>query len=205
MKRMANRLHGKEPTRHHYALLLIDFINDLDFSGGAELLPMALAAAQATAALKRRARKAGIPVIYANDNFGRWQSSFEQVVAHCMDKRSPGHEVVKRLLPRRDDYFILKPRHSAFYQTPVSLLLKDLGVKTLVLTGILSDSCVLFSANDAYLRGYKIVVPEDCVASVKASHTEQALDYMRRILKADTRHSMKLDFVPSKAARKPSK
>jgi nicotinamidase-related amidase len=198
MKRMTKRLHGGAPSRHPYALLLIDFINDLDFPESGELLPQALEAARATAALKRRAVKAGVPAIYANDNFGRWKSSFERVVEHCLRDRSPGRDVSKRLAPRRDDYFILKPRHSAFYQTPLSLLLEDLGAKTLVLTGILSDSCVLFSANDAYLRGYKVIVPEDCIASIEAQHTQQALDYMRRALKADTRRSAEIEFPQAK-------
>lgn len=199
MKRMTKRLHGAAPNKHAYALLLIDFINDLDFDEGPALLPQALTAARATAKLKREAKKRGVPVIYVNDNFGRWQSSFEQVVEHCLRARAPGRDVAKRLQPRRDDYFILKPRHSAFYQTPLALLLEDLGVKTLVLTGILTDSCVLFSANDAYLRGYKIIVPEDCVASIEAGQAEQALDYMRRTLKADTQRGADLRFPSTKS------
>ncbi|HKO88419.1 MAG TPA: isochorismatase family cysteine hydrolase [Burkholderiales bacterium] len=187
MEKMAKRLHGAKPTKHRYALLLIDFINDLDFPSSARLLPQAIAAARETAALKARASRAGVPVIYVNDNFGRWQSHFEQVVAHCLRKGTKGREVTALVKPRKDDYFILKPRHSAFYQTPLPLLLEDLGAKNLILTGVLTDSCVLFSANDAYLRGYKIFVPEDCVASLEAQHTEEALDYMRRSLKADTR------------------
>jgi nicotinamidase-related amidase len=194
MERMAKRLHGGAPTRHRRALLLVDFINDLDFSQGERLLPQAITAARTTAILKRRARAAGVPVIYANDNFGRWQSSFEQVVAHCMRKASPGRAITAALEPHKDDYFILKPRHSAFYQTPLSLLLEDLGAKTLIITGVLTDSCVLFSANDAYLRGYKIVVPQDCVASLEATHSEEALDYMRRSLKADTRPAARVKF-----------
>ena len=175
-------------------MLLVDFINDLDFADGKRLLPQALTAARATAILKRSARTAGVPVIYANDNFGRWQSSFEQVVAHCMRKVSLGRAITAALKPLKDDYFILKPRHSAFYQTPLSLLLEDLGAKTLIITGVLTDSCVLFSANDAYLRGYKIVVPRECVASLEATHSEEALDYMRRSLKADTRLGEQVKF-----------
>ena len=203
---MSQRLHGEARPKHRYALLLIDFINDLAFPEGPELLPQALAAARATALLKRRAAKVGIPTIYVNDNFGRWQSSFEHVVAHCSAGRAPGREVATKLKPGRKDYFILKPRHSAFYQTPLSLLLEDLGAKTLIITGILSDSCVLFSANDAYLRGYKILVPEDCVAAINQAQTDQALDYMRRSLKADTRCSsgLRLPEAKTRRASKPS-
>jgi nicotinamidase-related amidase len=192
---MAKRLHGAAPAaRHRCALLLIDFINDLEFSSSEAMLPQALAAARATARLKRRATRAGVPVIYVNDNFGRWQSSFEQVVAYCRREGAPGREVTSLLKPRKQDYFVLKPRHSAFYQTPLALLLEDLGAKRLILSGVLTDSCVLFSANDAYLRGFRLFVPDDCVAAREAAHTAQALDYMRRSLKADTRESTHVVF-----------
>ena len=113
-------------------------------------------------ALKTRARRAGVPIIYANDNFGLWQSSFEVIVDHCL--QSKGREIVRALSPDLSDYFILKPKESAFYATNLELLLKDLGVKRLIIGGIAADVCVLFTAMDAYLREYNLCIPSDCIA-----------------------------------------
>lgn len=169
------------------ALLLIDFINDLDFSEGEALAPQAVAAAKAARRLRTRMRAAGLPVIYVNDNFGRWQSRFDQVVRHCGASGGAAAQLVRLLRPAADDYFVLKPLHSGFYQTPLATLLRHLGVRRLILAGVLADSCVLFTANDAYLRGFRISVPPDCVASIDEAHARQALDYMRRNLKAEIR------------------
>jgi Amidases related to nicotinamidase len=183
------------------ALLLIDFINDLDFGEGEQLAPYAIAAARATAALKTRADAAGVPAIYVNDNFGSWQSRFDQAVKHCRRAGGHGRKLATILAPKARDYFVLKPMHSGFYLTPLALLLEHLGVRRLVLTGLLADSCVLFTANDAYLRRYRITVPPDCVASVEPQYAEQALDHMRRNLKAQIRHSQKLIFEQSMSER----
>ena len=191
---MKKRLHGSARARNYRALLLIDFINDFDFPEGEILAPRALAAAKATAKLKKRARAADVPVIYVNDNFGRWQSQFDQAVAYCMRRGCRGRAVAQTLKPFKNDYFVLKPRHSAFYLTPLPLLLEDLGVRELILTGLLADSCVLFSANDAYLRELRIRVPPDCIAAIEDAHAEQALAYMRRALKADTRLGSEIDL-----------
>ena len=167
------------------ALLLIDFINALDFDGAEALRPMAVKAAARTAELKRRAAAAGVPVIYANDNFGNWRSEFSHVVRAC--EESPrGRELVHTLRPGPDDWSVLKPRHSAFYGTPLEFLLDDLEVERLILTGLQTDICVLFTAHDAYLRQYELWVPGDCVASEKAADSEAALQHMASILKADT-------------------
>ncbi len=183
------RLKGRAAARADSALLLIDFINDLKFPDGERLGPHALAAARASAMLKQRARAAGVPAIYVNDNFGRWQSRFDQAVAHCRRGGGWGRKLATLLAPRRDDYFVLKPMHSGFYQTPLALLLEHLGVRNLILTGLLADSCVLFTAHDAYLRRYRIAVPSDCVASIEPGHAAQALDHMRRNLRAEVRVS----------------
>ena len=193
-EKMNKRLHGARRAKNHCALLLIDFINDFDFPEGEALAPRALAAARAAAKLKKRARAADVPVIYVNDNFGRWQSQFDQAVAHCMRRGCLGRAVAGTLKPLKHDYFVLKPRHSAFYLTPLPLLLEDLGVRELILTGLLADSCVLFSANDAYLRNLRVHVPSDCIAAIEDAHAEEALGYMRRALKADTRPGAEIEF-----------
>ena len=173
---------------------LIDVVNDLEFDGGAELLEHALPMARALAALKERAKAAGVPVIYANDNFGRWRSDFPKLVKRCLSSDVRGRPVVEQLAPDSDDYFVLKPKHSAFFQTNLEILLRHLNRTSHVLTGMAADYCVLFTGNDAYMRDFRIFVPRDCVASEQAKRTEQVLSLMARVLKADTRASNEIQF-----------
>jgi nicotinamidase-related amidase len=182
------------PDRSNTALLLVDVINDLEFEGGEKLLAHALPMAIALAALKRRAKAAGIPVIYSNDNFGRWRSDFPRLVQHCLQEHIRGRPVVAKLAPEEDDYFVLKPKHSAFYQTNLEILLNYLGARTVILTGMAGDICVLFSANDAYMRDLRINVPYDCTASEDAERNSQVLALMQRVLKADITPSAELDL-----------
>jgi nicotinamidase-related amidase len=190
---------SQDPLRHapdqaHTALLLIDVINDLEFDGGEQLLAHAMPMARQIAALKRQAHALGIPAIYTNDNFGRWRSDLRRLVAYCTEDDVRGKPIVDLLKPEDDDYFILKPRHSAFYQTNLDILLKYLGAKTLILSGVASDICVLFTANDAYMREFELYVPADCVAAEDPEHNQQALAIMQRVLKADIRRSTDLEL-----------
>ncbi|MFN2384673.1 MAG: cysteine hydrolase family protein [Gemmatimonadota bacterium] len=187
-------LHGNTPDTAPVALLLIDVINDLEFEGGDDLLRHALPAAERIAALKRRARERGIPAIYVNDNFGRWQSDFRRLVDHCLHDGVRGRELAERLAPADDDYFVLKPKHSGFFSTTLETLLRYLEVRTLVLTGFTADYCVLFTANDAYMRDYTLHVPRDCVASERVAWCDDALTLMARVLKADATESAALDL-----------
>jgi nicotinamidase-related amidase len=186
------------PDKTETALLLIDVINDLEFDGGEKLLIQALPMAVSLAALKRRAKIAGIPAIYVNDNFGRWRSDFSKLVRHCLEQNVRGRPVVTHLTPDEDDYFILKPKHSAFFQTNLEILLDYLGATTLILTGMATDICVLFSANDAYMRDFQIAVPCDCVASEEAESNQQVLMLMQRVLKAKITPSAELEFENTK-------
>lgn len=187
-------LHGSAPDTHHTALLLIDLINDFEFPRGDELFAQALPIAGRVAALKKRVTALGIPAIYVNDNFGRWQSKFEEIIKHCLDNNVRGRPIVEQLLPAPRDYFILKPKHSGFYQTPLEILLKHLGVTRLILTGVSTNSCVLFTANDAYMRDMELVVPADCVAACNAQEHRFAMDQMKNMLKADTSPSTEVDL-----------
>jgi len=187
-------LHGNAPDQAPVVLLLIDVINDLEFEGGDALLAHALPMAERLAALKRRLRAASIPAVYVNDNFGRWRSDFRTLLAHCQRDGVRGKPLVERLLPEDDDYFVLKPKHSGFFSTTLDLLLEYLRAHTLILTGLTADNCVLFTASDAYLRDFHLVVPPDCVASMEPAYTRQALDHMRRVLKADLTPSTALDL-----------
>lgn len=177
------------------ALLLIDVLNDLEWEDGEKILPQALEMAERLAALKKRARAAGIPAIYVNDNFGQWQSNFQRLVDHLLHGGVRGEPIARRLHPEADDYFVLKPLHSGFYETTLPTLLNYLEATTLIITGIATDICVLFTANDAYMRGFKIVVPRDCVAANTAAFHEEALSLMERVLKADLTPSTELDLA----------
>src|SRR5437016_13968235 len=132
-------LHGGATRKSPIALLLIDVINDMEFEEGHSLLKQALPAARKIAALKKRAQDAGIPVIYVNDNFGRWQSDFKKLVAHVIDDQTRGGPIGELLRPQPDDYFVLKPKHSGFFSTSLDLLLRHLGSETLILAGWAGD------------------------------------------------------------------
>ena len=129
-----------------------------------------------------------------NDNFGRWQSDFKKIVAHCSREDAKGKSFVKLLKPDEDDYFVLKPKHSGFYSTTLELLLTHLGAKNLILTGIAGNNCVLFTANDAYMRDFKLFIPADCVVSNTEQENEHALKQMETVLKADVTPSAELDL-----------
>ena len=176
------------------ALILIDVINDFDFPRAEQLLRYALPASRKIATLKGRAKRSRVPIIYANDNFGRWRSDFRQQIEHCMSENRPGRAIVELLKPDEDDYFVLKPMHSAFFSTTLEVLLERLQIQRLVLTGFAADICVLYTANDAYMRDFKVAVPSDCIASETTRQYRFALDHMSDRLKADTRTSDKVRF-----------
>jgi nicotinamidase-related amidase len=187
-------LHGSAPDKSAVALLLIDVINDLDFPEGDQLLRHALPMARQIATLKRRARAEGIPVIYVNDNFGRWRSDFSAQVEHCLEDGVCGKPVAELLRPEKDDYFVLKPKHSGFFSTTLETLLEYLGTRAVILTGMAANICVLFTANDAYMRDLHLAVPCDCVASNTEAENRHALEQMRKVLKADIRPAAELSF-----------
>jgi len=194
MARASHDLHGSAPDKSGAALLLIDVINHFDFPEGDQLLRLAMPAGRNIAELKKRAKAAGIPCVYVNDNFGKWQSDFTKIVARCTDEDAKGKDFVKLLAPDDDDYFVLKPKHSGFYSTTLDLLLTHLNAKNLILTGIAGNNCVLFTANDAYMRDFKVFVPADCVVSNTEEENRYALSQMETVLKADTGPATELDL-----------
>ena len=183
-----------EADKSEIAIVLIDVINDLEFPEGDQLLEAALPAARNIARLTQRAREAKVPVIYVNDNFGRWRSDFKKIVDRCLHDDVRGRPIVELLVPDENDYFVLKPKHSGFFATPLATLLEHLGSRRLILTGISSHQCVMFTATDAYVRDFKLSIPSDCVAAESASMEKLAQQYFKRVLGASLAQSPRLRF-----------
>ena len=183
------------------ALLLIDVINDLAFDGSEALVAQADSMATPLARLKRRATVAGVPAIYINDNFGQWRSDFRRIVGHCTARSSPGRRVSRRLRPTTRDYFVLKPKHSGFFDTTLDTLLETLRIQRVILTGMAGNICVLFTANDAYMREYKIFAPADCIVSNTAADNDYALRQIKTVLKGDVAVSARLAFQSKRRSR----
>lgn len=184
------------------ALVLIDVINDLAFPGSEALVSQAEPMARRLAVLKRRAAVAGVPVIYVNDNFGQWRSDFRQTVAHCTARTSPGRRVSQRLRPTARDYFVLKPKHSGFYDTTLETLLDSLGIRRVILTGIAGNICVLFTANDAYMRDLRVFAPADCIVSNTIADNDHALRQIVTVMKGNVAPSTALSFRGRRPTRR---
>jgi nicotinamidase-related amidase len=187
--RMAKR---GSPDRSPMVLLLIDVINHFEFPDGKEMLAQALPIAPRLARLKTRARAAGTPVIYVNDNFGQWRSDQSKLLDYCLRPTAVGRRFVEQLRPDKEDYFVLKPRHSAFYQTPLEVLLTYLGASSLVLCGLATNSCIVCTAHDAKMRNFELFVPSDCSASLTAREHKQAIEHIKTMTDATTASSASL-------------
>ena len=187
-------LHGNAPDRSRAALLIIDMINDLDFPENEHLLDQSAVLGGNIARLKARCGAIGIPTIYVNDNWGKWRSDFHEVLKHCTDTRSPGCAMVRQVAPQAEDYFVLKPKHSGFYATPLDTLLRYIGVETVILTGISANSCIMLTASDAYVRDLELFVPADCVAGQSDEEQARALDFMKDNFGVKTMPSDEIDL-----------
>ncbi len=192
-------LHGNVPESAPVVLILIDVINDFEFEGADPILENFLPVAQNIALLKKKAKRAKIPVIYVNDNFGKWQSDFRKLLDHCLTQPVKGKPTAELLKPDEDDYFVLKTKYSGFYFTTLDVLLDYLKAKTLILTGITGNMCVLFTANDAFMRDYYLVIPEDCMASESKKENKYALEQMAKLLKADINPAISINFKKLKS------
>lgn len=188
-------LHGNVPDDCPVVLLLVDVLNALRFEGSESFVPRALEVARRIVELKQRAEDARIPVVYVNDNAGRWRSDVAAIVQDCLSEDAPGREVARLLLPTPRDYFVMKPKHSGFYSTTLDTLLVYLNARRLIVTGFSVERCVLFTANDAFLRDYELCVPRDCTAAIDDGDHEAALRILERVLGADTTPSERLDLL----------
>jgi nicotinamidase-related amidase len=176
------------------ALLIIDVITDFEFEDGDKLFPHATEMAPRLAALKKKVKANNLPVIYINDNFGKWQEDFKSMLKACLKPSAKGRKFVQLLKPDADDYYILKPQRSAFYLSALESLLENLKVKKLILTGLTTDICILFSANDAHMRNYQLIIPQDCVCAITPEIHDGAVKFIERTLKADMTPSDQLRF-----------
>ena len=182
-------------SRSNEAILIVDMISDFSFEGGEQMFDRAMAAAEKIADLKRRADEADVPVVFVNDNYGKWNEDFGTYVHNTMQASERGREVVEILNPGKDDLYIVKPQRSAFYATPLGVLLLSMDVSKVIVTGVTTDICVLFTAHDAYMRGYHVEVPADCSATVEPRHHDYTLRYLRRVADAETRNSKDIEFA----------
>ena len=194
-------LHGAAPDRSEDALLLLDMISDFGFRNGARVFRAALPVALRIARLRERAARAGVPVIYVNDNQGRWRSDFTGLVRNALREGSRGEPIARMLQPRPQDYCVIKPKHSGFFATALGTLLEYLGARRLVLTGVSADQCVLFTANDAYVRDFDLRIPRDCVAAETPAAGRLAFRYFRDVLGADLGTSTRLRFRRTRTRR----
>lgn len=174
------------------ALLILDMLSDYRFPDGIAAVRAARRIAPNIARLRARAAKEGVPTIYVNDNLGRWRSSLDELLARCLAPGARGADVVGLLKPGPEDLVVLKPRHSAFYATPLAALLDEARTRRIILTGVSSHQCVLFTANDAHVRELELCVPADCIGAPAASQTRFALRYFGSVLGAGTEPSTRL-------------
>jgi nicotinamidase-related amidase len=191
---------GNSPDPSITALLLIDLINHFEFPDGEDMFVQALPLAPRLARLKARARAARLPIIYVNDNFGQWRSDLPKLLAYCLRPEATGRRFVEQIRPEEDDYFVLKPRHSAFYQTPLEVLLEHLRASSLILCGLATNSCVVCTAHDAKMRKFNLFVPSDCSASLTVREHKQAIEHMKTMTDAITTASTSLRLSVHEAA-----
>jgi len=175
---MANKI-----VRHRSAavLLLVDVVNHFESPDGEAILKNALQIAPRLERLKKRARASNIPVVYVNDNFGQWKSDAGKLLARCLRTECAGKAFVERIQPDDQDYCVLKPMHSAFFQTPLELLLRHLGASSIILAGIATNSCILCTAHDARMRDFKITVVADCCAARSRREHQEAIENIREM------------------------
>lgn len=165
------------------ALLIVDMINNFEFDMGETLAKKTEKIVPHILSLKEHARQNEWPIIYINDHYGLWQADIKNIQQECTNERSK--DIITKIAPVDADYFLIKPKHSAFYETALHTLLTELQVRHIIITGIADNICVLFTANDAYMREYSITIPKDCIASNSDEDNEFALTMMENVLFAE--------------------
>lgn len=174
------------------ALLIIDMLNDYAHEDGDRLRENARPVVPVIAGIARRARDAGQLVVWVNDNHGDWAADRESLLASA--REGAGSELIDPIAPDRDVPFIVKSRHSVFYGSPLEYLLNVEQVGRLVLTGQVTEQCILYSALDAYLRRFSLVVARDGVAAIDDELADAALRMMASNMRADVLDADEIEF-----------
>jgi nicotinamidase-related amidase len=175
---------AQAPHHSPAVLILIDVINHFEFPDGEKVFRQALPVASKLARLKKRAQAAGMSTIYVNDNFGQWRSDVSKLLDYCIRPEAIGKPFVEQVRPDENDYFVLKPMHSGFYQTPLEVLLRHLDASTLILGVLATNSCIVCTAHDAKMRGFGLYVPSDCSAARTSKEHRQAIEHIRMMTDA---------------------
>ncbi|SDC49708.1 Nicotinamidase-related amidase [Terribacillus halophilus] len=170
----------------HKAVLFIDVFNNFDFPSGDKLLENTKKILPNWEKLRQKAKENDWPVIFVNDHYGIWQDNFKKIANYC--RKEANKEIIDSMMPNEDDYFLLKPKHSAFFQTSLPSLLKELGCNHVILAGVAGNICIIFSANDAHMREFKLDVPRNCVASNTKEQNDDALRVIETTLNANIDH-----------------
>ena len=165
------------------ALIVVDMLNTYEHEDADKLAESAERALPVLVHLRERADAEGAPVIYVNDNHGDWESSRDDLVETAMGGARP--DLVEPILPRADDLFIAKTRHSIFYSTPFDYIRDQEGIDRLVLAGQVTEQCILYSALDCHLRHLDVTVPRDAVAHIFGELAEASLQMMERNMHAE--------------------
>lgn len=173
------------------ALLLVDFVSDFNFEDGNRIFRRSRKAVMNAACLKRRLKNIGVPVIYVNDELGKGRIKFRETLGELENRSAEAAEIMSVIRPEEDDHWVVKPQRSGFYGTPLGSLLLKLGVNSVIIAGVTTDMCVLFTAHDAYMRGYSVRVPSDCCAALEDSHHDEALRFLERVADVDSSPSTK--------------
>ena len=164
------------------ALLVVDMLNRYDHPDSEPLMRSAREVVPRIARLVGQARERGITVVYVNDNRGDWTAGRHELVETA--RQGPDPELIDPIVPPDDAPLVIKARHSIFYSTAAEYLLRQHGHDRLILTGQVTEQCILYSALDAYVRHFDVVVPHDAVAHIHEDLADAALRMMERNMRA---------------------
>lgn len=165
------------------ALVVIDMLNAYEHPDADALTRSVEASLPGLLRLLERAREEDVLTIYVNDNFGSWTSNRDELVATALEGRF--RHLVEPILPSEGSLFVLKARHSAFFETPLGYLLHQEEVDRVVLAGQVTEQCILYSALDAYIRHFEVAIPRDAIAHIHEHLAEASLEMMERNMSAE--------------------
>jgi nicotinamidase-related amidase len=165
------------------ALIVVDMINSYDFEDAERLRRSVETVLPTMADLIRRAADRDLRTIYVNDNYGAWHAGRDELVQQVLGGRHP--ELIEPIVPAEGTDFVVKARHSIFYETPLEYLLRQAEVDRIILVGQVTEQCILYSALDAYIRHIEVHVPPDAVAHIHEDLADAALKMMEINMSAD--------------------